>query len=92
MPGWQNQRYSLPEVFHSYRLVAGTPNLKCLPAHLIKQLRHNFLFIYTKTYNMKRLSIIVAMLIVIGVSISSCSAGAHLGTKHHGVSAGAKAH
>ncbi|MFC3827769.1 MULTISPECIES: hypothetical protein [Niastella] len=41
---------------------------------------------------MKKLSIIVAMLMVIGVSISSCSAGAHIGTKHHGVSAGAQAH
>lgn len=28
----------------------------------------------------------------IGISVSSCSAGAHIGTKHHGVSAGAKAH
>jgi hypothetical protein len=57
-----------------------------------KQLRHNFLFVYTKTYNMKKISIIVAMLMAIGVAISSCSAGAHIGTKHHGVSAGAKAH
>lgn len=41
---------------------------------------------------MKKFSIIVAMLMVIGVSISSCSAGAHIGSKHHGVSAGAQAH
>ena len=41
---------------------------------------------------MKKFSIIVAMLVAIGISISSCSAGAHIGTKHHGVSAGAKAH
>jgi hypothetical protein len=58
----------------------------------LKQLRHNFLFIYTKIYNMKKLSIIAAMLMVIGITISSCSAGAHIGTKHHKVSAGAQAH
>jgi hypothetical protein len=45
-----------------------------------------------KTYNMKKFSIIVAMLMAIGVAISSCSAGAHIGSKHHGVSAGAQAH
>ncbi|MCS3798945.1 hypothetical protein [Niastella sp. OAS944] len=41
---------------------------------------------------MKKIAIIVVMLVAIGASISSCSAGAHIGTKHHGVSAGAKAH
>lgn len=41
---------------------------------------------------MKKFSIIVAMLVMVGVSISSCSAGAHIGTKHHKVSAGAQAH
>jgi hypothetical protein len=41
---------------------------------------------------MKKFSVIVAMLMLIGVSLSSCSAGAHIGTKHHGVSAGTKAH
>ncbi|WP_262493730.1 hypothetical protein [Niastella koreensis] len=41
---------------------------------------------------MKKLSIIGAILVLIGVSISSCSAGAHIGTKHHGVSAGTQAH
>jgi hypothetical protein len=51
-----------------------------------------FFILYTKTYYMKKFSIIVAMLVAIGISISSCSAGAHIGTKHHGVSAGAKAH
>lgn len=51
-----------------------------------------FFIVYTKTYYMKKLSIIVAMLTVIGVTISSCSAGAHIGTKHHSVSAGTQAH
>ena len=51
-----------------------------------------FLFLHTKTYNMKKLSVIVAMLMVIGVSFSSCSAGAHIGTKHHQISAGTLAH
>jgi len=32
------------------------------------------------------------MLMAIGVAISSCSAGAHVGTKHHSVSAGTQAH
>ena len=41
---------------------------------------------------MKKFSIIVAMLMVMGVSISSCSAGAHVGTKHHQVSAGTQVH
>jgi hypothetical protein len=51
-----------------------------------------FFIIHTKTYDMKKFSIIVAMFILIGVSLSSCSAGAHIGTKHHGVSAGTQAH
>ena len=41
---------------------------------------------------MKKYSLIVAMLMVLGVSISSCSAGAHVGTKHHQVSAGTQVH
>lgn len=41
---------------------------------------------------MKKFSIIVAMLMVMGISISSCSAGAHVGTKHHQVSAGTQVH
>jgi len=36
---------------------------------------------------MKKYSIIVAMLMVIGVSISSCSASARVGTKNHEVGA-----
>jgi len=36
---------------------------------------------------MKKYSIIVALLMVIGVSISSCSASARVGTKHHEVEA-----
>lgn len=32
------------------------------------------------------------MVMAIAISISSCHAGAHIGTKHHGVSAGAQAH
>jgi len=41
---------------------------------------------------MKKYSIIVAMLMIIGVSVSSCHAGAKIGTKHHevGVSGQAK--
>ncbi|MGZ3820491.1 MAG: hypothetical protein ACXVBJ_06635 [Flavisolibacter sp.] len=39
---------------------------------------------------MKKFSIIVAMLMVFGVSFSSCSAGAHIGTKHHQASVGAQ--
>lgn len=38
---------------------------------------------------MKKYSIIVAMLMVIGISISSCSTSGRIGTKHHEVSAGA---
>lgn len=38
---------------------------------------------------MKKYSIIVAMLMVIGVSVSSCSSSARIGTKHHEVGAGA---
>lgn len=41
---------------------------------------------------MKKFSIIVAMMMVFGAAISSCSAGAHIGTKHHQVSAGTQAH
>jgi len=37
---------------------------------------------------MKKLSIIVALFMVIGVSISSCSASARVGTKNHEVGAG----
>jgi hypothetical protein len=41
---------------------------------------------------MKKYSLIVALVMVFGVAISSCSAGAHIGTKHHQVSAGTQAH
>ena len=41
---------------------------------------------------MKKYSLIVAMLVVLGASVSSCSAGAHVGTKKHGVSVGTQAH
>ncbi|HEY6955419.1 MAG TPA: hypothetical protein VI385_09250 [Flavisolibacter sp.] len=37
---------------------------------------------------MKKYSIIVAMVMLFAASLSSCSAGAHVGTKHHQVSAG----
>ncbi len=37
---------------------------------------------------MKKYSIIVALIMVIGVSVSSCSASARVGTKHHEVGAG----
>jgi len=37
---------------------------------------------------MKKYSIILALFAVIGVSISSCSASARVGTKHHEVEAG----
>lgn len=38
---------------------------------------------------MKKYSIIVAMLMIFGVSISSCHASGKIGTKHHEVGAGA---
>jgi hypothetical protein len=41
---------------------------------------------------MKKYSIIIALVMLFGASISSCSAGAHIGTKHHQVSAGTQAH
>jgi len=41
---------------------------------------------------MKRYSIIVAAFMVIAVAVSSCHAGAHIGTKHHDVGVGAHAH
>jgi hypothetical protein len=41
---------------------------------------------------MKKFSVIVGMLMLIGVALSSCSAGAHIGTKHHKVSADTEAH
>jgi hypothetical protein len=41
---------------------------------------------------MKKFSVIVAMLMVMGISVSSCSAGGHIGTKHHQVSAGTQVH
>jgi len=37
---------------------------------------------------MKKYSIVVALLMVIGVAMSSCSASARVGTKHHEVGAG----
>jgi hypothetical protein len=37
---------------------------------------------------MKKYSVIVAMLMVIGVSFSSCSSSARVGTKHHSVGVG----
>lgn len=39
--------------------------------------------------NMKKYSIIVAFLMVIGVAFSSCHASGKIGTKHHEVGAGA---
>jgi hypothetical protein len=41
---------------------------------------------------MKKYSIIVALVMVFSISLSSCSAGAHVGTKHHQVSADTQAH
>lgn len=41
---------------------------------------------------MKKYSIIVAMIMVIGMSISSCSTSARVATKHHQVSAGTSVH
>jgi hypothetical protein len=41
---------------------------------------------------MKKNSIIIAILMMIGVVVSSCHAGAHIGTKHHDVGVGAHAH
>jgi hypothetical protein len=38
---------------------------------------------------MKKYSIIFAMLMVIGVTLSSCHASGKIGTKHHEVGAGA---
>lgn len=38
---------------------------------------------------MKKYSIIVAMLMIIGASMSSCHASGKIGTKHHEVGAGA---
>jgi hypothetical protein len=38
---------------------------------------------------MKKYSIIVAMLMIIGVSVSACHASGKIGTKHHEVGAGA---
>jgi len=51
-----------------------------------------FYFYVPKHRIMKKISIVVAMLAVISAAISSCSAGAHVGTKHHSVSAGTQAH
>jgi hypothetical protein len=42
-----------------------------------------------KINNMKKYSIFVALLMIIGVSLSSCSASGKVGTKHHEVGAGA---
>ncbi|HYJ62461.1 MAG TPA: hypothetical protein VEV62_01870 [Parafilimonas sp.] len=41
---------------------------------------------------MKKYSIIAALIMVIGVSMSSCSASARVGTKHHEVGAGTSVH
>jgi len=41
---------------------------------------------------MKKSSIIVAILMMIGVAVSSCHAGAHIGTKHHDVGVGGHVH
>jgi hypothetical protein len=41
---------------------------------------------------MKKYSIIAALLLVFGISMSSCHASAKIGTKEHGVSAGTEAH
>ena len=39
---------------------------------------------------MKKYSIIVAMIMIFGISISSCSTSARVGTKHHAVSVGGR--
>jgi len=36
---------------------------------------------------MKKYTVFFALLMMIGVSVSSCHAGAHIGTKHHEVGA-----
>ena len=41
---------------------------------------------------MKKYSIVVAMVMLFAASISSCSAGAHAGTKKHQVSANTSVH
>ena len=41
---------------------------------------------------MKKFSVIVTMLLLVAASITSCSTGAHISTKKHGVSVGAQAH
>jgi len=47
---------------------------------------HGFLFyLIIKHTTMKKYSMIVAMLMFIGVSVSSCSAGGKIGTKKHNV-------
>ena len=53
---------------------------------------HSFYYYILKRNTMKKLSVIAAMLMLLGASISSCSAGAHMGTKKHGVSVGTQAH
>jgi hypothetical protein len=49
--------------------------------------RHRFYYYILKPYSMKKFTVIVAMIMIFGASISSCSAGAHVGTKKHQVSA-----
>jgi hypothetical protein len=84
---------ALPGIYSSVSYCSAALTIQRVTATMTTQAgRARFFIMYAKTYNMKKLSIIVAMLIAIGVSISSCSAGAHVGTKHHGVSAGAQAH
>ena len=46
--------------------------------------------ILTNINTMKKYSVILAVLMIMGVSFSSCHAGAKIGTKHHEVSAGAQ--
>jgi hypothetical protein len=56
------------------------------------QLWHGFFLHVKNIINMKKYSIILGMLMIIGASLSSCHAGAHIGTKHHEVGVGASAH
>jgi hypothetical protein len=53
---------------------------------------HGFFSVYENTITMKKYSIIIGLLMLIGFSVSSCHAGAHIGTKHHEVGVGASAH
>jgi hypothetical protein len=54
-----------------------------------KQQWHSFYNYIIKHNSMKKYSIIVAVLMILGVSVSSCHASGKIGTKHHEVGAGA---